>query len=110
MTAWINFLCITSDIGPDFTTLYNGPRSGASGPDHLHFQAMPAGEMLIEKELGQRDKFSVVNATDHIRISSGQGLGREIILIEGSDPGTSPLQPGDRSTLCGQTQGNMENR
>jgi hypothetical protein len=82
-----DFLCITSDIGPDFTTLYNGPRSGASAPDHLHFQAMPTGKMPIEKELGQRDKFSVVNATDRIRISSGQGLGREIILIEGSDPG-----------------------
>ena len=26
---------------PDFTLFYNGPRCGASAPDHFHFQAVP---------------------------------------------------------------------
>jgi hypothetical protein len=80
------FLFLTRDIGPSFMTLYNGPRCGASAPDHLHFQAVPRGHMPIEKEIGPKDRFSVVSTADHVRISSGHGLGREIILIEGSTP------------------------
>lgn len=33
----------------DFTVFYNGPTSGASAPDHLHFQAGLRGVMPIEK-------------------------------------------------------------
>ncbi len=33
----------------DFTAFYNGPMSGASAPDHLHFQACPRGMMPLEK-------------------------------------------------------------
>lgn len=32
----------------DFTFFYNGPRSGASAPDHHHFQAAPSGLMPLE--------------------------------------------------------------
>lgn len=31
-----------------FTILYNGPKSGASAPDHFHFQAIPSGMMPVE--------------------------------------------------------------
>lgn len=31
-----------------FTILYNGPRSGASAPDHFHFQAIPSGLLPLE--------------------------------------------------------------
>ncbi len=82
-----DFLRITQDIGPDFAMLYNGPRCGASAPDHLHFQAVPSGEMPIEKDLLLREKFSVLSETDHTTVSSGRGLGREIIVIEGSNAG-----------------------
>lgn len=34
----------------DFTVFYNGPRCGASAPDHFHFQASPRGLMPLEKE------------------------------------------------------------
>ena len=33
------------------TTLYNGPRCGASAPDHLHFQAVTRGQMPLEAEI-----------------------------------------------------------
>ncbi len=33
-----------------FTVFYNGPRCGASAPDHFHFQAGKKGYLLIEKE------------------------------------------------------------
>ena len=32
----------------DFTIFYNGPRSGASAPDHMHFQACPRMSMPLE--------------------------------------------------------------
>ncbi len=33
---------------PGYTVFYNGPRSGASAPDHLHFQACPRNLMPLE--------------------------------------------------------------
>lgn len=34
----------------DFTVFYNGPQTGASAPDHFHFQAGTKGIMPVEKE------------------------------------------------------------
>ncbi len=34
-------LDLSRDFGSEWFTLYNGPRCGASAPDHLHFQACP---------------------------------------------------------------------
>lgn len=36
-----------------FTVLYNGPESGASAPDHLHFQAGEEGFMPVNEEYEQ---------------------------------------------------------
>ncbi len=35
----------------DFTFFYNGPRSGASAPDHHHFQGAPKGLMPLENDV-----------------------------------------------------------
>lgn len=35
----------------DFTFFYNGPKSGASAPDHHHFQAAPKGLMPLETDV-----------------------------------------------------------
>ncbi len=35
----------------DFTIFYNGPKSGASAPDHHHFQAAPRGLMPLEADV-----------------------------------------------------------
>ncbi|MBR5724963.1 MAG: DUF4922 domain-containing protein, partial [Bacteroidales bacterium] len=34
---------------PDFLVFYNGPQSGASAPDHLHFQAAPRHKLPLEE-------------------------------------------------------------
>ena len=36
---------------PDRTIFYNGPRSGASAPDHHHFQAAPKGLIPLENSI-----------------------------------------------------------
>ena len=45
------FLRLARDLSPDFSVFYNGPRCGASAPDHLHFQACPAGAIPMEGEV-----------------------------------------------------------
>ena len=35
---------------PDFNVFYNGPKCGASAPDHFHFQAIGKGNLRIEQE------------------------------------------------------------
>lgn len=35
----------------DFTFFYNGPKSGASAPDHHHFQGAPKGMMPLENDV-----------------------------------------------------------
>ncbi|MCK7509074.1 MAG: DUF4922 domain-containing protein [Desulfobacterales bacterium] len=39
--SWL--LQLAADASPDYTVFYNGPACGASAPDHLHFQMIPAG-------------------------------------------------------------------
>lgn len=34
-----------------YTVMYNGPFSGASAPDHMHFQGFPQGNLPLEKEV-----------------------------------------------------------
>lgn len=49
-----NRLVDMSDIArhhPGFTVFYNGPKCGASAPDHMHFQACPRGIMPLEVEI-----------------------------------------------------------
>lgn len=35
---------------PDFNVFYNGPKCGASAPDHFHFQAIGKGNLRVEQE------------------------------------------------------------
>lgn len=41
---------------PDFTLFYNGPKCGASAPDHFHFQAGLKGLLPIETEFETLEK------------------------------------------------------
>lgn len=41
------FLKLTTALGEGFAVIYNGPRCGASAPDHLHFQAVSSAGLPI---------------------------------------------------------------
>jgi Domain of unknown function (DUF4922) len=41
-------LRLARDLSPRYTVFYNGPQCGASAPDHLHFQAVPAGFLPLD--------------------------------------------------------------
>ncbi len=44
-------LRLAAAIGPDLAAFYNGPKCGASAPDHFHFQAARASEIPILAQL-----------------------------------------------------------
>lgn len=73
-----DLLDLSKDLSKYYSVIYNGPRCGASAPDHLHFQAgnkffMPIDDEFhqIKNEYGEEiienDKISVFIVNDRIR-------------------------------------------
>ena len=79
------FLKMAKDFSPDFNVLYNGPESGASAPDHLHFQAAARGILPIEKEIGDRARLVFVKCIHATPLFRAKNVGREAIIMEGED-------------------------
>jgi hypothetical protein len=83
----INILLqLMSDFGSRWTILYNGPKCGASAPDHLHFQAIPSGQMPIEKEIRGKKRIILMKQIDGVSLYRGRDVGREVIILEGDNP------------------------
>jgi ribosomal protein S18 acetylase RimI-like enzyme len=80
------FLQLMADLGSSWTVLYNGPKCGASAPDHLHFQVGPSGQMPIEKEIRQENRLTLVTQVAGALLYRVSDLGREAILLEGGEP------------------------
>jgi hypothetical protein len=74
------------DLGKGWTVLYNGPRCGASAPDHLHFQTVPAGQMPVEAEIAGKKYFTGIQQVDGVLLSRASNIGRETIVLEGENP------------------------
>ena len=55
---YADLLCLARLL-TDFTVFYNGPRCGASAPDHLHFQAGSRHFLPIEEEWKQQKDYLV---------------------------------------------------
>jgi len=81
------FLQLMTDFGSDWTVLYNGPKCGASAPDHLHFHAIPSGQMPIEKEMLREKSRAFTKQINRVFLYRLRDLGREVILLQGDDPG-----------------------
>lgn len=81
-------LRLMGDLGPDWMVLYNGPRCGASAPDHLHFQIIPSGKMPIEREISEQKRLLRMTKSEGVSLYRLRDLGREVILLEGEKPST----------------------
>ena len=79
------FLQLITDLGSGWTVLYNGPRCGASAPDHLHFQVVPSRQMPIEKEILERKRLTLFTPVGDCLLYRVKGLGREVVVLEGND-------------------------
>lgn len=80
------FLQLMADFGSGWTVLYNGPKCGASAPDHLHFQVAPMGQMPIEKEIQEEKRHTLIKRPDRVLLYRIKDLGREVIVLQGEDP------------------------
>jgi len=72
-------LQIARDASPEYLVFYNGPACGASAPDHLHFQMIPAGELPF---LGQAGGLPLLKQTKGVRIAGGFAFDRALVIIE----------------------------
>jgi hypothetical protein len=80
-----DFLRLSVDLGPDWTVLYNGPRCGASAPDHFHFQIIPAGGMPMEKEIREEGRSVPSGRIGEVLLSYATDMGRQVVVFEGED-------------------------
>lgn len=75
-----DMMAIAKDL-PRFTLFYNGPKCGASAPDHMHFQAGNRGFLGFETDYLAADKKEVIsNAGATLSLLSG--LANAAFLIE----------------------------
>ena len=81
------FLELAKDLSPTFTVFYNGPKCGASAPDHMHFQAGPSGAIPIEKESGIESRRQLRKNLNAVAVYTLRGLGRQVIVLEGGQRG-----------------------
>jgi hypothetical protein len=79
------FFQLMDDLGSGWTVLYNGPKCGASVPDHHHFHAAPSGQMPIEKEIQKEKRRILIKEVEGVFLYRLKDMGREIIILEGSD-------------------------
>ncbi|MCG6188967.1 DUF4922 domain-containing protein [Maribellus maritimus] len=71
---------------PDFTVFYNGPKCGASAPDHFHFQSGSTNVMRVEKEFDELEKnhSQILLQTNDIKIVAIENYLRRFIAIVAS--------------------------
>lgn len=73
----------------DYAIFYNGPRCGASAPDHLHFQACPKFELPLIEAIEQRMPAST--ATVELQASLGFPFGFYVLDTNKRLDGTSAI-------------------
>jgi hypothetical protein len=79
----LTFLSLAKDLSPVYSVFYNGPKCGASAPDHMHFQASPAGLIPVEHEAEKH--LRAVKKVKDVTISTLEEYGRSVIVLDGTD-------------------------
>ncbi len=57
-------LDLTRELGDGWFALYNGPKCGASAPDHLHFQACSSEVLPIIREIDSWDRRTILKTAE----------------------------------------------
>ena len=83
---------LAADLAPDYFALYNGPKCGASAPDHLHFQAcsrdvLPIAQDLLAEMAADPAHCGICEAMprDQFELFTMAGWGRSVIVLRGSN-------------------------
>lgn len=78
-------LKLAREFSPQFSVFYNGPRCGASAPDHLHFQACPSQVIPVETQIFEPGRSLLAKKLPGVVLHTSEELGREILLLTGSE-------------------------
>ncbi len=79
------FLALAKELSPDFNIFYNGPKCGASAPDHLHFQLSPADAIPVERDVVEVYYRNIIGQFNHVTVLNMNDYGRSIIVLESSN-------------------------
>jgi hypothetical protein len=85
--SFATLLDLARDLGPRYTVLYNGPKCGASAPDHLHFQAGNRSYLPIDAEFEALKQCRVRRffESDLLRVYALENYLRPAITFESPD-------------------------
>jgi Domain of unknown function (DUF4922) len=82
-------LDLARELGDEWFALYNGPKCGASAPDHLHFQACSSEVLPIIREIDSWDRRTILKTDEiesftlrsyRINVMVARGEKREVLL------------------------------
>lgn len=81
-------LTLAEDLDGDYTVFYNGPKCGASAPDHFHFQAGTRNFMTVENDFDSlKAKYTVASrSVSGVTVSGIDDGIRKMIFLEGKEP------------------------
>ncbi len=80
-------LKLSKELGERYSIFYNGPKCGASAPDHMHFQAGSKFFMPIERDYENyiaENKKNIFSAND-LSVSLIKNYLRNIIVVDSSN-------------------------
>lgn len=82
------YIDLVRDLAPEFALLYNGPRAGASAPDHMHFQAgYRASLPVVDEYLTAHARFGRLLANNgDVRVFSVDRYTPSFIAFEATSP------------------------
>ncbi|MCU4162911.1 DUF4922 domain-containing protein [Carboxylicivirga caseinilyticus] len=70
---------------PEYTLFYNGPKCGASAPDHFHFQAGNKGFMPIEEDFKSGRFAKLSGLSNDVAIYTWKNYNRGVITLMSSE-------------------------
>ena len=78
-------LLALSQQAPEFTFFYNGPMCGASAPDHMHFQAIPNGNLPVERLVRRGEGLRLLGKRDGVVVSRLDRFAGSAFVLSSTD-------------------------
>ena len=78
-------LSLAKDFSARFIVFYNGPKCGASAPDHMHFQSSPSGVIPVERDAEDAARRMLIKTVNDVAVLRLKSYGREVVVLEGKD-------------------------
>lgn len=72
---------------PAFVLFYNGPRCGASAPDHFHFQAIGKGNLPLEDEVTEALQNERMQSDNDPSVIAMESYGRKTLVVKSGNKG-----------------------